>query len=204
MTRRPHIRHKALSADNKGWLERLESFEVLDGSPFSDSFNLKHDPGEILGKDGEDIINTSGRWGADALEAMFMGSFADLLGEAVVVAEEVGCRQIKRVARGHVGQVEHLHERGADLPKLAGQEVADAEALSRSLPCELGRDAGTSRTQVQDRIAVRRVEPTATTSCPLTAARIESGGLVSVADGGQRRARQPSDLSRVERRHLRR
>lgn len=64
----------------------------------------------------------------------------------MVITSQVDGRQLKRVQRAGVGEIEHPVEVGGDLPQLAGEQVLDAKALAFGLARDLGdhaRRAGT-------------------------------------------------------------
>lgn len=126
------------------------------------------------------LVYPCDRWGPDGLEPAFVGGFADLLGEAVVRAYEIGDLDTEVLAHLLVAKVEDNVELQRHRPKLARQEICHLEALTAHLVLQLGDDAGPSDTQIEDGEASARVEAAALAPCTLAARRIEPGCLAPV------------------------
>lgn len=138
---------------------RREVGKVIWGVPLAEEPHVEHGAGELLGEDRQDAVDSGRRRRADGLDGVLVGRLADLLREPVVVANEVTRRDADPVQRRRVGEVEHLAGVGADLEELAGQQRVDRESLPLGLTRQFGDDAWPGQAQVEDREAVRRVEP---------------------------------------------
>ena len=63
--------------------------EILLCRPLLDEFDLKHQSGEVLGEDGEYIVDAGRRWGEDGLELLLISSLSDLSCELMVIPDEI-------------------------------------------------------------------------------------------------------------------
>lgn len=80
-----------------------------------------------------------------------------------------------------VGEVEDLLEIGADLEQLARRQGVDVEALPLCRSRQIGDDTRMGQAEVEDRKAVRRVEPAPAAATAVAAARVKALGLVSAS-----------------------
>ena len=62
--------------------------------PYSDRFRVEGDVGEIVWEYSEYVVDASSRWSKDGLQTSGVGSSANLVGESVVVPDEVCGRYV--------------------------------------------------------------------------------------------------------------
>ena len=175
--------------------------KVVRRAPLLNECRVEDCIGEVFGEDSDDIVDTCRRRGSDRLESVLMRGFADLSCKSDIIAAQLCGVEVECGEGDGVCQVDHIGQRRGEGPQFSREEVADGDSLTLGLAGEFSDDTGPGRAKVENRVAVWRVEATAGSPGAFTASRVETAGLVPVAnqrdfDTGNRRE-QPW----VEQRH---
>lgn len=178
------------------------SAQIRSRSPLLNEFGREHSAGEILRQDRHDVVDASDGRRPDRLKPMLMSGLTDLVRELKVVTDKFIGRDAKGLQRLGVCEIENLRQHRRDEPQLARQKILNRQPLSASLPRQLRDHTRSRRAQVDDRVAVGPVEPSAESTGTLAASRIEAGGLVAVAAHREALASDLGELARVERGHV--
>ncbi len=133
---------------------------------------------------------------------MLMSGLTDLVSELKVVTHKFVGFHAESLQRVGVGEIEHLRQRHRHQPQLAWQQILDGQPLSAGLSRQFRDHTRSRRAEVDDRIAVERVEAAAESTGSVAASRVKAAGLVAVALRRQLATGQCGDLARVERGHL--